>query len=95
MRKIETKEGASLFRGAMGAALELDLKELSAEGEFEGYASTFNNADRGNDVVMAGAFAASLQKRPPGKVKMLAQHDVRRPIGVWTSMEEDARGHRE
>ena len=92
MRKIETKEGASLFRGAMGAALELDLKELSAEGEFEGYASTFNNADRGNDVVKPGAFTASLKKRPAGKVKMLAQHDVRRPIGVWTGMEEDARG---
>ena len=94
MRKIETKEGAGLFRGAMGAALELDLKELSAEGEFECYLSTFGNVDLGRDMVMPGAFTKSLQRRPAAKVKMLLFHDVRRPCGVWTDMVEDQKGLR-
>lgn len=90
MPQRELKEGA--FKGETGEALELDLKELSTEGEFEGYASTFGNVDRGCDIVEAGAFAASLRKRVAKKVKMLLHHDTRRLCGVWDSMAEDGKG---
>jgi HK97 family phage prohead protease len=75
-----------------GLLLEFDTKAVSDEGEFTGYASTFNNEDLGRDVVMPGAFAKSLQRRPAGKVKMLRQHDSSEPIGVWLDLAEDRKG---
>ena len=70
---------------------QLDLKALTEEGEFEGYASTFGNVDRGGDVVEAGAFTKTLQKGA-GKIKMLFQHDPSQPLGKWTDAKEDRRG---
>lgn len=57
-----------------------------------GYASLFGVADLSRDVVEAGAFAAALSKRGAGGIRMLFQHDPARPVGVWTSLREDARG---
>lgn len=90
MLKLERKDGA--FKGEFGSPFTLDVKELTAEGEFECYLSTFGNVDRGNDIVMPGAFTESLRKRPATKVKMLLHHDTRRLPGVWTAMEEDQKG---
>lgn len=60
----------------------------------EGYASVFGAADKGRDVVDAGAYAASLArlKGAGGRVKMLWQHDPTQPIGVWDEVREDAKG---
>ncbi|MCL3883708.1 HK97 family phage prohead protease [Marivita sp. GX14005] len=60
----------------------------------EGYASRFGQCDQGNDVVAAGAYAASLQRLAEGgrAVKMLWQHDPAQPIGVWDEVREDATG---
>ena len=70
-------------------------------GEFSGYGAFFGNADSYGDVIDAGAFKANLrewarEKRLP---PMLAQHggwgmgDMDGlPIGVWSDMEEDAKG---
>lgn len=60
----------------------------------EGYASYFGLADRGNDVVEAGAYAASLEKlaKAGRRVKMLWQHDPGEVIGVWDEVREDAKG---
>lgn len=69
----------------------LDLKALTEEGEFEGYASTFGNVDRGGDIVEAGAFAKTLTKGA-GKIKMLFQHDPAQPLGKWLDAKEDKRG---
>src|SRR5262245_47626859 len=77
-----------------GFLVELDLKAVSDEGEFTGYASTFNNADLGRDVVLPGAFGKSIVRRPAGKVKMLRQHDPDEPIGVWLDLAEDRKGLR-
>lgn len=82
------------FNGETGHALDIDLKALTDQGEFEGYASTFGNVDRGGDIVVQGAFAESLQQRPAPKVKMLLHHDSRRICGTWTDMSEDPRGLR-
>lgn len=71
---------------------ELPLSRASPAGVVEGYASLFGVADSGGDIVMAGAFAASLARRGPRGVKMLWQHDAAQPIGVWTSIQEDAKG---
>ena len=65
---------------------------VEADGTFSGYASLFGKADLGHDVVMAGAFAASLRKRGPAGVKMLFQHDPNEVIGVWQEIREDGRG---
>lgn len=60
----------------------------------EGYASFFGETDRGGDVVMAGAYGASLGRLSAagGQVKMLWQHDPAQPIGVWDEVREDDRG---
>lgn len=58
----------------------------------EGYASRFGVVDSGGDIIMPGAFAASLAKRQPGDIRMLFQHDPKEPIGVWTHIYEDALG---
>lgn len=75
-----------------GLALELDVKAVSDEGTFEGYASVFNKADLGRDVVRPGAFGKSLQSRPAARVKMLRQHFSDDPIGIWTALAEDSHG---
>ncbi len=61
-------------------------------GEFCGYASLFHVRDEGGDIVLPGAFAASLRRRGARGVRMLWQHDPARPLGVWLALREDARG---
>lgn len=76
----------------LGAFLEIDTKSLTDAGTFEGYASIFNKADLGKDVVRSGAFTNSLGLTPAAKVKMLRGHDASEPIGVWTGLAEDSKG---
>lgn len=60
----------------------------------EGYASLFDAADQGGDVVQKGAYAASLTRFAAEKrqVRMLWQHDPAQPIGIWDELREDAKG---
>ena len=60
---------------------------------FAGYAAVFGRADRGGDVVRAGAFAGAL-KRGAASVPLLWQHDPARPIGRIEYLKEDRRGLR-
>ncbi len=86
----------------MKDALELEHKfvrigetETVKEGvRIAGYASHFNQVDKGGDVVVRGAYAASLRAlaQKGARVKMLWQHDPAQPIGVWDEVREDARG---
>lgn len=69
-----------------------DLKAVAESGIFEGYASTFGNRDQGGDIVEAGAFAKSLKSRGARGIKMLADHDPTKRVGVWTDMQEDEKG---
>ena len=62
------------------------------KGEFSGYASIFGNVDLGNDIVEKGAFTKSLRRKGYRKVKMLYQHDVKQPIGVFDMIKEDDNG---
>lgn len=59
---------------------------------FAGYAAIFGRPDRGGDVVRAGAFSRSLQRR--AAVPLLWQHAPARPIGRIEYLKEDKRGLR-
>lgn len=73
---------------AAGSSLVSDGTQL------EGYASLFGLTDQGGDVVVRGAYAASLKRLEErgDKVRMLWQHDPTRPIGVWDEIREDDKG---
>ena len=75
--------------------VQFDIKAIGDgedKGEFSGYGSIFGNKDLGNDVVMEGAFAASIGKKGAKSVKMLYQHRPDEPIGVFDEIIEDRRG---
>ena len=65
---------------------------ISPDGTVEGYASLFGEIDQARDMVMPGAFDASLRRRGVRRVPMLFQHDPSEPIGVWLDLHEDSRG---
>lgn len=72
-------------------------KRVDDTGYFIGYASTFGGKpDSYGDVIAQGAFADSLGKNGANGlgVKMLWQHQTDKPIGVYTSLAENARGLR-
>lgn len=74
----------------------LSVKDVSDEGTFEGYGSTFGGApDSYGDIVMPGAFAESLvrHKREGTMPLLLWGHQASElPIGNWTDMAEDGKG---
>lgn len=80
-------QGAPSFRYA-----GLTLKGVAGDGTFSGYASLFGEVDLGRDAIEPGAFAASIDKRGAGGVRMLFQHDPAEVIGRWTVLREDERG---
>jgi len=61
-------------------------------GRFQGYASVFNTIDRGNDLILPGAFKRSLRERGAKGVKLLWQHDPKEPVGIIDDLYEDTRG---
>lgn len=76
-------------------AFDLDVKALTEEGTFEGYASTFGGKpDSYGDVVERGAFTESLAQHEKDGTRplMFWQHDPHEPIGVWDSLAEDRKG---
>jgi HK97 family phage prohead protease len=89
-----------MMHGFGGSPLETKFRRFDGElalkegAEIAGYASLFGAADQGGDVVVAGAYGASLARlASAGRgVKMLWQHDPARPIGVWDEVREDGRG---
>jgi len=71
----------------------IEIKEESIAGQefftFKGYASTFNNVDLVEDIIEKGAFLDSLSKRKP---KLLWQHKMSEPLGVFSDIHEDEKG---
>jgi HK97 family phage prohead protease len=78
--------------GRAASAAGFARARLTAAGSFEGYASLFGAEDQGRDVVMPGAFRASLARAGAASVRMLFQHDPAQPIGAWEVIREDASG---
>lgn len=65
----------------------------TANGLFEGYASTFGNIDSFGDTIVKGAFSETITDRDH-PVLMLFGHSSRAVVGKWTHMEEDDIGLR-
>ncbi|HVG47191.1 MAG TPA: HK97 family phage prohead protease [Rubellimicrobium sp.] len=72
----------------------LRINDAEDETIIEGHASVWGLADRGDDIVERGAFAASLRRlMAAGRMpKLLWQHDPTQPIGVWDEVREDGHG---
>lgn len=70
---------------------QLQLKSVDELGHFAGYASIFGVVDSQNDRMQTGAFRETL-KDTANNVRLLWQHNFDEPIGVFTSLQEDARG---
>ena len=73
--------------------IPFEIKRLHGN-SIEGHGAVFGNVDLGGDIVMHGAFKASLAEHHANgtRIKMLWQHDSARPIGVWTEASEDETG---
>lgn len=63
--------------------MRLEIKEISAEGSFEGLLSPYGNVDGGGDVVEPGAYAKTLKDQGLTR-PMLWQHKTDMPIGELT-----------
>lgn len=61
----------------------MEIKEISAEGTFEGLLSPYTNVDQGGDVVLPGAYTKTLQEQGLTR-PMLWQHKTDVPIGDLT-----------
>jgi HK97 family phage prohead protease len=75
----------------MHVAAEIKAEEGDA-GTFSGYGSIFGNVDLGQDVVEKGAFSRSIAKRGAKGIKLLYQHRIDEPIGIFDEIVEDERG---
>ena len=73
--------------------IPLEVKSLDQR-KIKGHGSVFGNVDLGGDVVVAGAFEASLAAhRKAGTMpQMFWMHDPSRVPGMWESMSEDDTG---
>lgn len=67
---------------------KFQVKDISENGTFSGYASTFGNEDLGGDIVAPGAFKKTIKENPD--VPILWSHDEL--IGVNKAAEEDRKG---
>jgi HK97 family phage prohead protease len=70
------------------------LKGVSDSGEFEGYASVFDNIDYYGDVIRRGAFERTLAewKAKESLPPVLWQHMSNTPLGPHLEMREDDKG---
>ena len=66
--------------------------KTSGDLKISGYASLFGQADMSGDIVMRGAFAASLLARNSDTLPLLFGHETQKPIGVWDRIFEDDTG---
>lgn len=85
------KKISASMRERKRMAFALQVKALGADGTFAGYASVFDIVDNQKDIMIKGAFSATL-KQGAGAVKLLWQHQQDEPIGVFERMFEDSVG---
>ncbi|QDP65961.1 MAG: putative prohead protease [Prokaryotic dsDNA virus sp.] len=94
--KIDSEKGfndMTMKRMVVGFEVK-DVKEAD-DGfyTFEGYASTYGNLDRGDDIVMSGAFDETMKDYSGSeKLPVLWQHSHDMPIGVYDEIRSDSKG---
>lgn len=81
----------SLTTRCAHGAYALELKALTEDGRFAGYASVFGMVDSQRDIVRHGAFLRSLKSRTQ-PLQLLWQHQWNEPIGMIETVFEDMRG---
>ena len=91
--QLERRAGTAERRATI---VRLEQRAIGDSGLIEGYGSVFNVVDDWGDMIVPGAFTATLaaHKAAGTMPAMLWQHENDEPIGVWTEMVEDARGLR-
>lgn len=96
MTQYPTLEVRHAAGGCQVRSFALQIKASGEDGSIEGYGSVFGVRDNYDDVIVAGAFQASLAAhRAAGTMPaMLWQHDATEPIGIWTEIVEDTKGLR-
>ena len=74
--------------------VKMDGNANDQVGTFEGYGSVFENVDLGGDVVVRGAFKASLDRwSKKGEMPaMFGYHRFDNPVGDWLQISEDDYG---
>jgi HK97 family phage prohead protease len=72
-------------------ACHMQLKELTQDGQFEGYAAIFGNIDLQGDRIKRGAFKETLEETG-GRWPILMGHMMARPVGFSITGEEDNKG---
>jgi hypothetical protein len=68
---------------------EFEIKELSEEGKFSGYLSTFGNVDAGGDIVDAGAFKKTLRDNKAFPLIWAHQGTPEAVAGSFTGKEDE------
>lgn len=68
-------------------SFKFEVKELNEDGTFEGYASTFNKVDHGNDLIEPGAFKKTLKENDQFPVHWY--HSILQPVGGIHGEEDD------
>lgn len=63
--------------------MKVEIKEITADGSFEGILSPYGNLDLTGDVVEPGAYTKTLQEHG-NKVPLLWQHKTDSPVGELT-----------
>ena len=71
---------------------DFKVKQVTDDGEFQGYVSTFGNVDEGGDIVVQGAFTKTLEENKA--FPLLWAHDPSKPATVVGSFHgaEDIHG---
>lgn len=68
-------------------SFEIEVKEITETGSFEGYGAVFKNVDLGLDRIDEGAFKKTLKEQKT--FPLLWQHDSHEPIGIFTAKEDE------
>ena len=72
--------------------LSFEVKEFNSEKRMiKAYGSVFGNEDDHQDIMEKGAFTKTLQEQGD-RVRLVVQHDMKKPIGKITEMREDDKG---
>ena len=94
--KVQDEITKKIMGGLQHKASKFTVKESNDDDRtIKGYASVFGNLDSDMDVIKKGAFNKSVKEwGPEGKdrIKLVAQHDISRPVAKITILKEDSNG---
>lgn len=94
MTTLARRSAGTLPPGLVRKALRFKADDIAADGTFTGYGSVFGVVDHGGDVVMKGAFAASIARHAEAgtRPKLLRDHVPNDIVGRWIELREDDHG---